>query len=518
MKIFAPSIRFLSSKCTLKNEIIITSQKQSTMKFNLFSFCLLSFLAFEAQAQKKNKDYLNYIEDFKGIAIHEMERTGIPASIKLAQGILESGAGKSDLARKANNHFGIKCGNDWRGKKIMREDDDYKNGRLIKSCFRGYKNPEASYVAHSEFLLDPRKKHRYGPLFELDQTDYRGWAKGLKKAGYATSNTYSKKLIGLIEDYELYKFDQEQPSVIVDLVNNEPETQKEIISDMLVNNDVKYVLSQSGETVSSIAKRTDTAIRSLLRYNENLSNAEQALEAGTWVYIQPKRSSYRGKSTWHYVKDGEDMLDISILYGLSLSKLYARNKLSEGEEPATGERIKLRGGPVGLSPRLRKDEPQKAKPQPQKPAIVLEEDDPEPANDEMEMDEEIAIEEDEFTPAEVEEEKPVAKPTTTPKPPKENTTTASTTKVEPQGPILQPEIPSKTTVSNKPTPEVIPPTPSKPEMPSDDTPQSGIYHEVIQGDTLWNISQRYGQTVDEIKKLNQLDSDTIKLGMRLKVK
>lgn len=492
------------------------------MKFNLFSLCLLGLFAFEAQAQKKNKDYLNYIDDFKDIAIREMERTGIPASIKLAQGVLESGAGKSELARKANNHFGIKCGNDWRGKKIMREDDDYKNGKLIKSCFRGYKNPEASYVAHSEFLLDPRKKHRYGPLFELDPTDYRAWAKGLKKAGYATSNTYSKKLIGLIEDYELYKFDQEQPSVIVDLVNTEPETKKDIISDLLVNNDVKYVLSQSGETVSSIAKRTDTAIRSLLRYNENLTSSEQALEGGTWVYLQPKRSSFRGKTTWHYVKDGEDMLDISILYGVSLSKLYARNKLSAGEEPATGERIKLRAGPVGISPRLRSDEPKKAEPMPQKvepapqkPVIVTKEE-TKPPTDEMEMDEETTIDEDEFEPQVVKEEKPNTT-TSQPKPPKDNTATASTTPVEPQGPILQPEIPTKTPTTAKPNTEVEPPAPTRPELQTEKPTSSGIYHEVAQGDTLWNISQRYSTTVDAIKKMNKLDSNTIKLGMRLKV-
>ena len=486
------------------------------MKFYLFPLSLICLLTIQGHAQKNNT-YLGYIDDFKDIAIREMERTGIPASIKLAQGILESGAGRSELAKKANNHFGIKCGNDWRGKTVHREDDDYVNGKLVKSCFRKYKSPEASYIAHSEFLLDPRKEHRYGPLFELDPTDYRAWAKGLKKAGYATSSTYSKKLINLIEDYELYKFDHDQPAVIVDLIESEPETQKEVISELLVNNDVKYVLSQSGETVQSIAKRTDTAIRSLIRYNENLANAEQALEAGTWVYLQPKRSSYRGKTTWHYVKDGEDMLDISIKYGVRLSKLYARNKLSNGDEPATGERVKLRGGPVGVSPRLRKDEPLKEtmpeletekpvlvveEPQPEKPVLDLE---PPKPSTEMEMDEETVVDEDEFetTPEEVVDH---TKPE-----PKAEDTVSNTPPNQPQGPIIQPNIP-------KPAPETAPSSPTKPsEQPTTPT-SAGVYHDVVQGDTLWNISQRYNTTVDQIKKLNQLDSNNIKLGMRLKVK
>lgn len=495
------------------------------MKYNLFSLCLLSFLYLGVQAQKLNKDYLDYIDDFKDIAIREMERTGIPASIKLAQGILESGAGTSELARKANNHFGIKCGNDWRGKTHYRKDDDYKNGRLIKSCFRGYKNPEASYVAHSEFLLDPRKTHRYGPLFELDPTDYRGWAKGLKKAGYATSNTYSKKLIGLIEDYELYKFDHDQPSVIVDLVNSEPETQKEIISELLLNNDVKYVLSQSGETVKSIAQRTDTRINSLLRYNENLKDAEQALEAGTWVYLQPKRNAYRGKTRWHYVKDGEDMLDISIMYAVSLSKLYKRNKLESGEQPATGERIKLRGGPVGVSPRLRKDEPKKEETKPNKPVLALDDettssdesgknDEPE---DKMEMDDELVIDIDDLSIEEVKEDtEPVKPETSKPKPPKDNTATASNSSTTPEGPILPTIIPEE--ISSNTESDPVEAELSKDDQESEANADGAVYHEVVKGDTLWNISRRYNTTVDAIKKLNQLDSNNIGLGMRLRVK
>lgn len=168
-----------------------------------FSF---SFLFSFAQA---NTDFLilNYIDQFSDIAVQEMNRTGIPASITLAQGIIESGYGTSGLAKNSNNHFGIKCANGWTGGKYYYKDDDYKNGKLIKSCFRTYKNAEESYYDHSQFLMD---NQRYHFLFDLPKTDYKSWAKGLKKAGYATAKHYATTLIKTIEKFELYKYDQNQ--------------------------------------------------------------------------------------------------------------------------------------------------------------------------------------------------------------------------------------------------------------------------------------------------------------------
>ena len=151
-----------------------------------------------------NQSFNNYIEQHKDIAIQEMLRTGVPASIKLAQALLESNAGRSTLALKANNHFGIKCGSKWKGKTHYRKDDDYKRGKLVKSCFRKYKKTQESFIAHSNFLKDNK---RYASLFQLDRKDYKKWAKGLKKAGYATSKTYAQKLIKLIEEYKLYQYD-----------------------------------------------------------------------------------------------------------------------------------------------------------------------------------------------------------------------------------------------------------------------------------------------------------------------
>ena len=152
---------------------------------------------------------LNYVDRFKGIAIREMERTGVPASIKLAQGMLESDAGRSTLANQANNHFGVKCHSDWQGQRYYKEDDDYDpvTKELLKSCFRVYKNADESFVEHSEFLRDPRKVTRYGWLFQLPKTDYVAWANGLEKSGYATASDYSEKLVKLIEDYQLSQFD-----------------------------------------------------------------------------------------------------------------------------------------------------------------------------------------------------------------------------------------------------------------------------------------------------------------------
>ena len=155
---------------------------------------------------------LNYIDQYNVIAVQEMERTGIPASITLAQGIIESRYGMSGLAKNSNNHFGIKCNNNWQGGKYYHKDDDYVNGKLVKSCFRTYTNPAASYYDHSEFLM---VNQRYRFLFDLEKTDYKGWAKGLKKAGYATAKDYASTLINTIEKFELYKYDQKDFELLV---------------------------------------------------------------------------------------------------------------------------------------------------------------------------------------------------------------------------------------------------------------------------------------------------------------
>lgn len=453
---------------------------------------------------------LNYIERYKDIAIREMERAGVPASIKLAQGILESNAGRSTLARRANNHFGIKCGPNWQGRTVFKEDDDYdENGRLIRSCFRGYRNAEASYIAHSEFLRDPQKAFRYGFLFRLDPRDYRRWANGLKQAGYATSATYPEKLISLIERYELFKYDN-MSAVDIDAPSDIVE------AGILKNNDVRYVVAEEGESVEDIARRVDESVRNLISYNENLTTGNQAVNEGERVYLQPKRNSYRGRNKYHVVASGETMFSISQEYGVKLSKLYDRNKMNEGQEPAVNERIKLRGWcKVKEAPRLR--------------AVELEE--LPNFEDEPIIEGELEMEEPEEGELFLEEE-----PAPPPAPPAPVTPSQPDPMPAPPSPETQPDVPV-IIINNTPAhpappsqpqeedpleeedpfgEEEVIPQPTNPN-PNPAPPTGAVYHTVQAGDTLWNIAQRYNTTVDRLKQLNQLADNNIKIGARLRV-
>ena len=195
--------------------LVILSQKNCRLIMRKQLHYVTLFLLFFSLNSFANESYVDlYINTYKDIAIREMVRSGIPASITLAQGIHESSWGKGELALKSNNHFGIKCKNYWKGESFYYEDDDYdKNGKLIKSCFRAYQNPESSYKDHTDFLMTTA---HYQELFNYDNTDYKRWAKGLKKCGYATDKQYAEKLIRTIEKYQLYKYDisQAQPMLV----------------------------------------------------------------------------------------------------------------------------------------------------------------------------------------------------------------------------------------------------------------------------------------------------------------
>lgn len=288
------------------------------------------------------QDRSDYIEQYKNIAVTEMMRTGIPASIKLAQAIHESNCGKSDLACKANNHFGIKCGNDWNGKTYKKEDDDYHEGELVKSCFREFRNPYDSYVAHSEFLTDPNKAKRYGFLFEIDPTDYKGWAKGLSKAGYATDPQYASRLIDIIEKYDLHQYDIIDDRQLAKSKKSHPPSSR-VVELYKYFNDVKYAIAEEGDTPETFAARHDLSPKQLVKYNDDIDNTEQALVAGTRVYLQPKRSQFNGKQKTHLVKAGEDLVIISQQYGIKLESLLKRNGLEPGEIPAPNQKIVLKG-------------------------------------------------------------------------------------------------------------------------------------------------------------------------------
>ena len=245
-----------------------------------------------------------------------MREYGIPASITLAQGILESGSGKSKLASEGNNHFGIKCHNTWNGA-TMHLDDDAPN-----ECFRKYKSAGQSFEDHSLFL----KKPRYQELFTLEITDYKGWAKGLKKYGYATSPTYAENLINLIEKYVLTQFDTEQ----------KPSEHSAVIN--ISNNRIKYVSAKKKETLKNLSERTGISERLLSKYND-LEDGHSFKEKEI-VYLQPKR--FKGSVKEYKVKRGENIRDISQQYGIRIRSIERKNDLERGAELKTGVVLKLR--------------------------------------------------------------------------------------------------------------------------------------------------------------------------------
>jgi hypothetical protein len=203
-----------------------------------------------------------YIKKYRKIAIKEMRRYGVPASITLAQGILESGSGNSRLAKKGRNHFGIKCTSDWHGR-TMREDDDKKD-----ECFRRYRKAKHSYRDHSEFIAT---KKRYEFLFEYDKRDYKSWANGLKKAGYATNPNYPTLLITLIEKYDLQKYDKRGARRMIRKEDRRLEDQKDRISEDQKGGNSKYHLVESGDTMYSIAKKYNKSVDELKSLNKKTS-------------------------------------------------------------------------------------------------------------------------------------------------------------------------------------------------------------------------------------------------------
>lgn len=298
------------------------------MRYLLFLLCLP--LLFSNGDDKKLTPE-EYIAKYKDIAITEMHRTGIPASITLAQGYLESSYGNSSLATKANNHFGIKCHDGWNGKTFYVVDDDRdENGKLIKSCFRVYKSAEESYYDHSEFLTG---RSRYAKLFDLRSTDYEGWAKGLKKCGYATNPKYPDLLINIVERYELYNYDKvKKPKK---LLANERLSKSEVFD----INGIPAIAYDGNMTIREIRDKFFTAEWQIFKYND--FTRKTPLKEGQIIYLKPKRKR-NGTQLVHEVQDGENMQYISQLRGIKLKRLYKLNKLKKGEEPKPGEKLSLK--------------------------------------------------------------------------------------------------------------------------------------------------------------------------------
>lgn len=304
--------------------------------------CLFAAVA-SAQTEELKKSSVDaYIERYKEIAVREMLQNHIPASITLGQGILESEFGTSDLSLGSNNHFGIKCHLDWTGETFI-HDDDRKN-----ECFRKYQSVEESYMDHSQFLLS---RNWYKPLFELRQNDYKGWAKGLKKAGYATDKQYAEKLIKIIEENDLTVFDKATDLAALPARNPQryvAEKSVEVPSpislesnknyEVLVNNERKFIVARKGDNISKLAREFEMKEWQFYKYNDLPHGAK--LKAGEIVYLQPKRNHAR--EDYHIVKNGEDMRSISQIYCVKLNKLYENNLMSYGTQPRQGEKIYLR--------------------------------------------------------------------------------------------------------------------------------------------------------------------------------
>lgn len=414
----------------------------------IFFIVIALSICWQIFGQKSDQE--QYIDRYKKIAIKEMKRSGVPASIKLAQGLLESNSGKSTLARRANNHFGMKCGSAWKGKTYYKEDDDYDaNGKLIKSCFRAYRNAEASYIAHSEFLRDPNKNYRYGFLFRLDPADYKAWARGLKKAGYATSPTYAQNLINTVERYKLDRYDtMTLEDIRKENKNNKYEEDPVAVESGSTINGVKVAIANRDETPADISLRTGVSVSRILKYNEDLTGAYQSLRNNQRVFLQRKRSSYRGKKKYHQVRKGESMFAIAQQYGIRLSKLYKKNRMEENTQPAEGEKIKIRGWKVKAAPRLETDAPV------DNTDVDFEWETGQPDNND----------EDGF--------------------------------------------------------EISFPDTEKPTNTAEDEvdPEDQLFHTVVAGDTLFGLARKYQTSVEKIKSINNLNTNILSIGQRLRVR
>jgi LysM repeat protein len=349
----------------------------------ILAILALAFLNPKAEAQDSYREQIIlYIETYAPLAIKEMSRTGFPASIKIAQGIHESGAGKSNLVSRSNNHFGIKCKSSWEGDKVYHDDD------AEGECFRKYESAEDSYLDHSDYL---KSQSRYAFLFEYDADDHTSWAWGLKKAGYATSPVYAETIIKYVETYQLNELNQyaEADEEEIDLSeyfsmvrSNLPasttsvpvlvsksgpnnafeEAEKSIRSNntkksnalypsgIFKINGAKVVYAEEGTSLLSLARKYKVQMSSIVLFNE-LPKKAALLKKDQLVYLQRKKKT--GKKSFHRVKQGETLLDISQVEGIRLANLLELNKMKAGQVPKAGQKISLKNK-LSKTPQLAK--------------------------------------------------------------------------------------------------------------------------------------------------------------------
>lgn len=289
----------------------------------LLACCFILLSSLQVSAQKKSQVYLDYIDKYSDLAVKHMNKYKIPASITLAQGILESGAGRSSFVKESNNHFGIKCHKDWTGGRIYRKDDGPND------CFRKYKKAEDSFEDHSKFLV---QHQRYSVLFTYNVRDYKAWAKGLQTCGYATDKAYANKLIKLIEDYELYRYDTKS--------KNKGKPVAKIKRDIYKTYGLIYVIAGSDDSFDKIAYDLDFKAKDLIKYNE--VPEDFPLREGDIVYLEKKKKKADKPYYEHVVRIGESMHSISQRYGVQFKQLYKMNKKDAEYVPAEGDVLRLR--------------------------------------------------------------------------------------------------------------------------------------------------------------------------------
>jgi LysM repeat protein len=429
-----------------------------------------------------------YVEKYSAIAVEEMQRSRIPASITLAQGLIESGNGNSRLAIIANNHFGIKCRKDWTGESITHDDD------APQECFRKYPTPLDSYRDHSEFL---RKGQRYSFLFDLEITDYKAWAYGLKKAGYATNPKYAEILIGIIERNNLQRFDVMKPSEVV-VKKIEEEKKEEIKQEKNITvNGVPAIIVAAGESFASLAIANDMRVWQLYKYND--LNKDAAIKPGDTIYLKPK--NYKATIENCVVGPKDNMHILSQRFAIKLSRLLALNKMKEGQEPEIGEIINLRS--KRSSPPVLKNIP---------PPLV------DSVYDNVVYADPLKN---------IETSRPVIP---------DDPYDVSVHGVKEPMAFFHIVQPGETLFSiakrynlqvdgikdlNRLKNDVIKPGDKliiNPNQPLQNKSEEAIipgYHTVIQGETLYSIAKLYGTTVELLKTLNDLQNDTIRIGDEL---
>jgi LysM repeat protein len=317
-------------------------------------FLFFASLALKNSFAQQDPVVVEYINAYKNFAIAEMQRTGIPASIKLAQGIHETSAGTSDLVKRSNNHFGLKCKTEWTGMSVKHTDD------APNECFRKYDNPLDSYKDQSDYL---KKSPRYASLFELDPTDYKAWAFGLKKAGYATNPKYSQVLIKLIEDYDLQDYTmialgklkpgqetlakteiiiQDKPVVMPPepeiVVYSKKEAMPVYPEGEFKINETKVIYAKKGTSYLSIAQQYAIPLARIFEFNE--MKVQEFVEKDQLIYIMRKRKV--GLNEQHAVKPGETLADIAQTEALRIESLFEYNFLQPGMQPAVGSVLYLR--------------------------------------------------------------------------------------------------------------------------------------------------------------------------------